>query len=430
MADLPWLVLLTLPALTFSSSARETFRLPKLLISELLVLVTLVFLATRLWHVRRLDGRSLLRHPAVQLMVPLLLVASLTWFSSDHRQHVSQGLISLAIAGLALIGWSLGWRPQELAKGFRLLLVPALMLSVLGLLQHFHLVELFEFRGNLQDRIALTSLAGGAFDLAAYLVLPGLVAQWALWRSPQLWQRLAWMAALGLLIYVIALTRTLSAIAGLLVASAVLWTFLLPRRQLWRLAGGLGTISLLAVLLVAPLQSRLQQKVEQARQGNYNQLLNGRLDGWRTALWMLQQHPVMGVGHGAYRAEFGNAKLALRQEGVPFFRKQHQPYFVNAHNEVLEVAAEWGSLGLLALLWALAVVARQLRRRYRALGEDDPERRAELALMCSGMTALAIMSMGNFPLHLALVAYPFVLLLAWILQPVTPPDGIAAEAEA
>lgn len=429
LSDLSWLLLLTLPALTFSSTARETFRLPKLLISELLVLVSLVFLATRLWNVARLDGRSLLRHPAVQLMLPLLLVASLTWFSSDHRQHVAQGLLSLSIAGVGLMAWSLGWRPRELSKGLQLLVVPALLLSLLGLAQHYHLLELFQFRGDLQGRIALTSLAGGAFDLAAYLVLPGLVAQWALWRADTLWQRLAWLAVLALLVYVIALTRTLSAIAGLLLASAVLWALLLPRRQLWRLAGGLAVASVAALLLVAPLQVRLNHKIEQAKQGNYNQLLNGRLDGWRTALWMLEEHPILGVGHGAYRAEFGHAKLALRQAGVPFFRKQHQPYFVNAHNEVLEAAAEWGIVGLAALLWGLGVLWRQLRRRRWALAPDDAAGGAELALMWGGVAALAVMSMGNFPLRLALVAYPFVLLLAWILQPVHLSEVPSAEAD-
>ena len=427
---LPGVLLVTLPALAFSSSARDTFRLPKLLISELLVLVTLVYLATRLWKVERIDWRALMRHPAVQLMLPMLLVAGLTWFSSVHRQHVSQGLTSLAIAGGALIVWSLGWRPKEMLNGLRLLMVPAVLLSVLGLLQHYGILELFEFRGNVQDRIALTSLAGGAFDLAAYLVLPGLMAQLALWRTDRRGLRLAWALVLALLLFVIALTRTLSAIAALLLASAVLWAQLLPRRRMWRLGASLAVVVVAALVLVTPLRQRLILKVDQAKQGNYNQLLNGRLDGWRTALWMLEQRPLMGVGHGAYRAEFGNAKLALREAGVPFYRKQHRPYFINAHNEVLEAAAEWGSLGLLALFWALAVLWRRLRRRRGELSEGDAEGRAELALMWAGVVALAVMSMGNFPLRIALVAYPYVLLLAWILRPATGGEAPVPETRA
>lgn len=414
----PCVLLLILPALTFSSGARETFRLPKLLITELLALVVLLYLASRLWKIQRLDWSVLWRHPACQVVGPLLLVASLTWLSSEHRDHVTQGLISLWIAGLSLMAWSLGWRPKELATGLRLLLIPAVFLSFLGILQYFNWVELFQFRDDLQDRIAMTSLAGGAFDLAAYLVLPALLAQLGFWRSKVPWQRILWALTWALFVYVIALTRTLSAIVGLLLASAVFWARVLPRRHLGRLGVALGGAVLAALLLVSPLRQRVQLKGDQLRQGNYNQLLNGRLDGWRTAFWMLEENPLLGVGHGAYRAEFGHAKIALREAGIPFYRKQHRPYFINAHNEILEVAAEWGSCGLIALLGSIGLLWRRLRQRGRQLEEDDFLGRTDLALMWAGIVALLILSLGNFPLRLALVAYPFLILLAWILQPI------------
>lgn len=434
---LPWLpcvLLLLLPALTFSSGARETFRLPKLLMSEILALVTWLFLATRLWKVKTIDWRALLRHPAVHVIGPLLLVASLSWWTSEHRHHVEQGLVSLWIGGLSVVFWSLGWRGRELARTLQLLVIPGVLLAVLGLLQVYGVVELFQFRDALQDRIAMTSLAGGAFDLAAYLVLPALVAQLACKQTDVLWQRVAWMLVLALFVYVIAVTRTLSAIAGLLVASAVLWFQLLPKRQLWRLGLALGSALLAAMLLLAPLRLRVIQKVNQLEKGRYNQVLNGRLDGWNTALWMLQKEPLLGVGHGAYRAEFGHAKLDLRQSGVLFFRMQHQPYFVNAHNEPLEAAAEWGGLGIFAMAGAAFALWRRLRQRGRQLAalEDEGLRRArggELALMWSGLVALGLMSMTYFPLRIALVAYPFLLFVAWILRTETPlktPEEAAA----
>ena len=424
---LPCLLLLLLPALTFSSGARETFRLPKLLVSELLALVTWLYLATRLWKVQTVDWRALWRHPALHVMGPLLLVASLTWLTSDHRHHVGQGLLSLWIGGLSVVFWSLGWRGRELARTLQLLVVPGVALSLLGLMQHYGVVELFQFRDTLQDRIAMTSLAGGAFDLAAYLVLPALASQLALRQSTANWQRLAWALSLALFVYVIAVTRTLSAIAGLLIASAVLWARLLPKRHLWRVALALGCALVAALLVIAPLRLRVIQKVNQLQKGKVNQVLNGRLDGWNTALWMLQQKPLLGVGHGAYRAEFGHAKLALREAGVPFYRLQHRPYFVNAHNEPLEAAAEWGGLGIVAMLVAAIALWRRLRQRGRQLSglEDETARRllrGELALMWSGLVGLAVMSMTNFPLRIALVAYPFLLLLAWILRAQQPTE--------
>jgi tetratricopeptide (TPR) repeat protein len=133
---------------------------------------------------------------------------------------------------------------------------------------------------------------------------------------------------------------------------------------------------------------------------------------------MFRQHPATGVGHGAYRAEFAPAKLALQDEGVEFYPSHVDPFFANAHNDLLEAAAEWGAIGLLALAWALFVLARVLLR-WRAAGraEEAPEtvrRGWDLAL--AALAGGAVLAVGQFPFHLALVAYPDLVLSAWIFR--------------
>ena len=92
--------------------------------------------------------------------------------------------------------------------------------------------------------------------------------------------------------------------------------------------------------------------------GDWNSVLTGRLDGWRAAVWMFERHPLAGVGQGAYQPEFVPAKLALLDRGVLFFPALTQVGgFGNAHNEILEAAADWGIPGLLALAWGLWVLA-------------------------------------------------------------------------
>jgi O-antigen ligase len=166
------------------------------------------------------------------------------------------------------------------------------------------------------------------------------------------------------------------------------------------------------------LRQRVVEKARVLAQGDWNELLSGRLDGWRTALWMLRQHPLTGVGHGAYRTEFAPAKLALLDQGVRFYTGLMEVGFANAHNELLETGAEWGIPGLLALAWALWVLLAALRRAGRA-----PEDRA---LALAGTAALGVLSLAAFPFHIALVAFPALLFLSWVLSPEGREEGLAA----
>jgi O-antigen ligase len=249
--------------------------------------------------------------------------------------------------------------------------------------------------------------------LGIYLVLPCLVAQWMLAAHSR--RRLTfWAAGFALVVclYAMARTQTFSALAALALGSAVFWWVLLPRRKAL-LVGGAGLI-VAAVLLagVGPLRTRVGKAIDFAQRGEVNTLLSGRLDGWRAAVSMLREHPATGVGHGAFLPEFAPAKLKLLERGVPFFAGHVQPMFANAHGEILNVAAEWGIPGLLALTWALWLLAAELRRG----GPPRPD----LALAWAGTGALAVVALTYFPFRMALVAYPALLFLAWVFARVQP----------
>ncbi len=136
-------------------------------------------------------------------------------------------------------------------------------------------------------------------------------------------------------------------------------------------------------------------------------MLTGRLDGWRAALWMIREHPWTGVGHGAYRPEYVPAMNELLDRGVQMYPQHLQPVFANAHNEYLEAVADWGLLGVVALAWGLWVLVAALRR---ARGED------ERALAWAGVAALAVLSLVYFPFRIALLAFPALLFLSWVLR--------------
>ncbi len=412
-----WLVIL-LPPLTFSPTSLENFRLPKLLLSECLGLASLVLLLWRLRAVERIDLRALLRHPALAATVPLVLVATVGLAATEHPVHVGQGLRSLWIGVACLVGWSLAMTGEEHRRLLRGLIWPAALLSLMVILQFHELWNPFRFQGTMSARFGLTSLAGSAYDLGAYLVLPILFAQVGLHQARSPRQRWGWGLGLGVSLYALMVTQTLTAIAAGIAASLVLWAYLLPWRRLAAIVGLIAVIATGLGLGVRPLGQRLEKKVAQLRRGEVNRVLTGRLDGWRAALWMWRRNPWLGVGHGAYVAEFGNAKLALREEGVPFYRGHRQPYFANAHSEILEAAAEWGWTGIVALAWALWQLGRQLRRRALAApnAAGSGPGSADSALMAAGLVALGLLAVATFPLRVALVAYPYLLFLSWILR--------------
>lgn len=409
--------LVLLPPLILDPQAKDSFRLPKELVSELLVLASLALLSFRLRRAGRIEWRRFFTRPAVLAVLPLFAVVTLGWLATDHPEHVRQGWASFAIGAAALVGWSLALAPDERRRYLVATIAPAALLAVLVILQSHGIFDPFRFEGRVNARRGLTSLAGGALDLGAYLVLPALAAQWALYRSRTTGRRAAWALALALVLYALARTQTLTALAAVALASVVLWAALLPARRLAVVGAVLMLLGLGLAVGVEPLRVRLANRAQLFSEGEFNVMLTGRLDGWRTAVRMLEHHPWLGVGLGAFTTEFAGAKTELTAEGVRFYERHFEPHFASAHNEYLEVAAECGWLGLLALGWGIALVLRELvRSARRAKEREDRERAvADVALMASGAAALFMLALASFPMQLAMVAYPYLLLLSWIL---------------
>jgi hypothetical protein len=207
-----------------------------------------------------------------------------------------------------------------------------------------------------------------------------------------------------------------------------LWTILLPWRKLWRAAVPLAGAAA-AAALVPGLARRLENKLEQLVHLDFDSLLSGRPDGWKAALEMFREHPWLGVGHGGYGSSFAPARLALMERGVEFWSNGRLAHFVNAHNEYLEMLAEWGLWGVAALAGAVVVLSRRLRDLWRAAPPIDCAHAVSGALAAGGCAAFAVLALASFPLRLALTGYPWVLFAAWIFALPLPATG-EREAEA
>lgn len=430
-----WALVLVAP-FALQLTAKDVFRLPKLLLSEWLGLASLLVYAVAAAVAKepaaaprgadRAPAPPWWKHPAVLATAPVVAVASLGLLTSPHPEHTRQALPDLWIAGACLVGWSLAVEAERLGRLLRSLAVPAGLMAALALLQAHGVYRPFQFTGGGERfRTGVTSFAGNPGDLGAYLVLPALAAQWGLVRSLRDRRRplpiALWSAALALSVYGLAVSLSLTPVAALVAGGALFWLAGLPPRRAALAAAAVGVLAVVLAFAVPPLRDRVETVADQLARGNVNAALTGRLDGWRAALWMVGEHPWTGVGHGAYRAEFAEAKLELLDRGAEFYPAHLEPFFANAHNDFLEAAAEWGLPGVAVLLWGLAVLGWSLAAGGRA--EPGSAERWDRAFAWGAAGAGTVLAVAHFPFHLALVAYPYVLLFAWIFRRASGEEG-------
>jgi len=162
-----------------------------------------------------------------------------------------------------------------------------------------------------------------------------------------------------------------AALTLLLVAPLLAYWFGFPgssgsRRRIMLITGGALALSAASVLLVADLQPILGRfKMKAAsyqatgvddraplRRATWALATEG---GWSGRIWV-------GYGAGSYRwisPPYQAQQKELRRDGKLFFRAIH------AHNDWLEMLAEWGIIGLLPVLAFLGWLFRRLARAFR-----------------------------------------------------------------
>lgn len=414
-------LLLIVTPLIVQTDQKEAFRLVQGLVGGWLGLASLALASLALrHHTDRIDLADLWRRPALRALLPLLAVVAAGGFFTSHPAHFRAAFIDFTIGVVCLIGWSLALREATLRRALAWTIPPAALVALLLLDQ---------FAGQLGSglglldwlrvdaptaRLRLTSTLGNPGDVASFLVLPMLIAVDRL-RAASRNERIALAAALILMLAAIGATATLAATGAVLAGVAAWWWVSSIRTgDAPKPAAPRAIVMAIALLVAAgavtmvvssPLRARVNEKVGQLARGDMNALLTGRMDGWRVAWAMLKRAPITGVGQGAFRAEFADTRLALTAQGVPFYALQTQTVLATPHNEALSVAAEQGLPGLAALAWALW-----------CLGTAAARLRDRRALAWGGLVALGLLACVSFPLHVASLAWPWLLFLAWVFR--------------
>ncbi|MBI4381011.1 MAG: O-antigen ligase family protein [candidate division NC10 bacterium] len=206
------------------------------------------------------------------------------------------------------------------------------------------------------ERFSMLSL-GGKNGAAEYVVMMlALMIGMFIEREGSRKARIYLGIAMGANVLVLGVSNARTMWGGFLAVALFLWVW----RRSWAIAaaGGLLLAIVLGLVLVRPDIS--QRTVALARPETYLDF-NERREIWRGALRMWQDHFWLGIGPRTFKVSDDLSLDANRRRyAIPASAGQ-------AHNMWLQVAAEMGTLGLLALVTWIVAVAGLLIRTRRSL---------------------------------------------------------------
>lgn len=369
-------------------------------------------------------GAWQIRIPWVAAPIGALVVASLfSLLTATNGRVVIQSL------ALVLVFFQLLLLVQHAARDKRdatLLLLSFLasvsLVSLYALLQYLGVMQGPTEGVGLQQIIATLGNREYLGGLLAYLILPSIVLLFRL-RSPVL--RSVALVLIAFNFGTLMLVQQTGPIVGLILGAVtflVLWIVFRPVEPLR--AARRWLVALVLVLAFTFLV--------EAPSGPLNSVVGLSADGtswigrvweensgrtrswdWWIGLEMLKDHPITGVGLGNYKIEFVpyKAEFLTGPQGAAY--DWYIPRAAQAHNDYVQVAAELGALGVLALVFLAVLLPVTLWLRVRR--NPDEEDRMDLLLYSAGLATLFVHAFVSFPAHLPVSMLAGVLFcgLAW-----------------
>lgn len=337
-----------------------------IMISALMLLGAL----RRIWA-----GQVYLPYTIIPVLALILVAAIPLGTSSAPPTSFSQWVLIIYFVGFYVVLVNeirTRWEAQALVAA---LAVAAALISLYAILQYYGIVER---PPNTQGANAMIATLGNKSYVASFLSALFVPTLALLWQARSALHRCLWGGALAAMGLALLLTRAetawlaLGAAVGVFVSIGV-------RRPRWALALFLGGLVVVAMRLgdAEVLQS-----------------LWLRLWNWATAGMIFLEHPVWGAGLGAYAQLFLGYKAKLLATDFGRFYAFYIPVSEHAHNEYLQVGAELGILGLLALGGIIWMIFRGGRKAL-----PNTSWRFFVAGLSSGLVALGVDGFFGFPWH-------------------------------
>lgn len=401
---LVWLLLagLVLTATVISGNGWDVFRLPKQL-----AMTAVAILAAALVAAAALLGRFPLDDDArARLRLPLIVAACgigwmlVSWAMSSNRPlgvNAFVWVISLAVVLFCGIVALRRVRVEWIAIAA---FIPAAANAIVLALQASRIWNPWVFPAGTPEGLMRNGLLGNPDDAGIYLLVPSLLfAAFAFaakrWRL--LYAGAAIVSAIGLV-----LTATFTSLAALITGFFLILVRSSRRGAIVALLA--VPVVIAATLMYAPFRHRVFGAIHDIGRGEGLRIISGRPAAFLAAIEMFRAHPIAGVGPGCFKYEYMPYRLLVEDKHADLVADSLLPRvnFGEAHNDHLQILAESGAPGYLALVAMFAIVAAiSLRRSPR----DDERASIAFVLALPLVGALAVAMMAQFPLQIAAPSY-------------------------
>jgi len=387
--------------LVISYTGYDHFRLPKQLFLYTVAITTAAIAGIGVL-LRRLNVVDEARN-----MGPILWVASagFCWLIVTGATSTNRALSMPAmvwVTSLMMLFFVLAFvvRHAPFSSVAAAILIPAVINSVVVVLQAFEVWNPWVFHPHEEPRMMKNALLGNPNDVAVYLVGPALFAfATAFYGRTLRW----WYGAVAVLLTAaIVLTETMTCIAAIVCGALLLFMRNGYRQRRTVIAAViLGAIVFAAASFFPPIRNRIDQAASAYEQNQWDQLARGRLMPLKAASKMFIDHPLTGVGPGAFKFQYLPYRIAVGYENPRLARERVSSAvnFGELHNDHMQILAETGIPGLVVSFAAFFLLLRISRRRVPEPTETKA-RIAEVLALPFGVT-LAFIMLAQFPWHLA-----------------------------
>jgi O-antigen ligase len=253
----------------------------------------------------------------------------------------------------------------------------------------------FLYHGDVEGRAAWNYIYSNPNDLAGLCLLQLSVALGILAVERRKWVRLGTMLAVGLLVLIVVITQSRGGIIALTafgviggrkyfrnvkaISLALVLAFLvyvIAPDSVWRRFGTIKTATSADQEYLDPEVVDLATRQDQ---GSSRQ----RLEIWKVATAIIADHPVTGVGLGAYPEE--HYKTSQRPEFDRIARGKR-----DTHSTYLNIAAETGIPGFLLFAGVIVLTVRSSRSARKKMGKIAPALALQLFNMEVGLYAFLV----------------------------------------
>jgi O-antigen ligase len=395
-----------LPLLCIPASY-DAFRYPKeLLFRGVAIVIVAIFAIAAVW--KGIRWNAIVRHRAVGILALAIAIwVIVTTALSTNRllsvhalEYTFEALIFFAGAWVATAGLTM-----------RRLVAPAAAAGVVNALlaisQATAFWNPFSFAADVPAHIATSALLGNPNDVGAYLMLVSIVVTSVAIVSKQ-W---LWRVVLAILIAGLLATQSFAAIGGY-IAGLLVIAFLASRRAGWIVVAATLLAILIPFAVVPPLRGRVALITDAVSRGDWPTATSSRIYPFLAASGMFRDHPLTGVGPGAFKFHFLDYRMKVNEHHPSWFSFSAQN-FGEVHNDHMQALAEQGAPGWLLLMAAIVLLARATARNT----QPDDERHSFIHYTAAPLaTAFAVLALGSFPLEMVAVLLMLIYFSAAILN--------------